>query len=72
MTSTTLFKYSSFGKNSPVKSLNKETVGELSKLFAKKSQDRNIVSFKLDRSGNKYTGLIKLFTDSLRENGLKI
>ena len=70
--STTLFSVSSFGKNSPVKSLNKFTVGELGKLFAKKSHDRNIVSFKLDRSGNKYTGLIKLFTDSPQGKWFKI
>lgn len=70
--SKTIFSVSSFGKNSPVKSLSKVTVGELGQLFAKKSHERNIVSFKLDRSGNKYTGLIKLFADSLRENGLKL
>ena len=33
VTSNTLFSVSSFGKNSPVKSLNKETVDELGQLL---------------------------------------
>ena len=72
LSSKTLFSVGSFGKNSPIKTLNKDTVVELGVLFVNKSREHKIDRLKLDRSGNKYTGLIKLFADSLRDNGLKL
>tara|TARA_B100000925_G_C22010548_1_gene476162 strand:+ start:7126 stop:7500 length:375 start_codon:yes stop_codon:yes gene_type:complete len=68
----TLFSVQSFGKKSEVKSLSKESVKALANTFASKSKDANLESFVFDRSGNRYTGLIKIFADSLRESGLRL
>ena len=68
----TLFSVQSFGKKSEVKSLSKESVKALASTFASKSKDAKLESFVFDRSGNRYTGLIKLFADSLRESGLRL
>ena len=68
----TLFSVQSFGKNSEVKVLSKESVKTLAGSFVVKSKEAKLESFVFDRSGNKYTGLIKIFADSLRESGLKL
>ena len=68
----TLFSVQSFGKNSEVKSLSKDSVKALAGSFAAKSKEAKVDSFVFDRSGNRYAGLIKIFAESLRESGLKL
>jgi large subunit ribosomal protein L18 len=68
----TLFSVQSFGKNSAVDKLGKDSVKALADEFVSKSKKANLSNFVFDRSGNKYTGLIKIFAESLRESGLKL
>ena len=68
----TLLSASSVEKD--LKSGNKITKTELSKLvalkLAKKAQEKNITKIYFDRGSYKYHGRIKIFAETLRENGM--
>jgi len=70
----TLLSVSSVEKN--IKSLNKLSKTELSKLvaekLAKKAQEKQISKIYLDRGIYKYHGRIKVFAETLRKNGMKL
>ena len=70
----TLLSVSSVEKN--IKSLNKVSKTELSKLvaekLAKKAQEKQISKIYLDRGIYKYHGRIKVFAETLRKNGMKL
>ena len=58
-----------------LKSSDKINKTELSKLvaqrLAKKAQEKNITKIYFDRGSYKYHGRIKVFADTLRENGME-
>ena len=70
----TLLSVSSVEKN--IKSLNKLSKTELSKLvaekLAKKAQKKQISKIYFDRGIYKYHGRIKVFAETLRKNGMKL
>jgi len=70
----TLLSVSSVEKN--IKSLNKLSKTELSKLvaekLAKKAQEKQIYKIYFDRGIYKYHGRIKVFAETLRKNGMKL
>ena len=70
----TLLSVSSLEKN--IKSLNKLSKTELSKLvaekLAKKAQEKKISKIYFDRGIYKYHGRIKVFAETLRKNGMKL
>jgi large subunit ribosomal protein L18 len=70
--SLTLFTVQSFGKKSSIDSLSAESAKSMAVQFAATAKDKNLLHYKFDRSGNKYSGLIKVFAESLRENGLRL
>ena len=69
----TLLSASSVEKD--LKSVDKANKIELSKLvakkLAKKAQEKNITKIYFDRGSYKYHGRIKIFAETLRENGMK-
>ena len=69
----TLLSASSLEKD--LKSVDKVSKIELSKLvakkLAKKAQEKNITKIYFDRGSYKYHGRIKIFAETLRENGMK-
>ena len=70
----TLLSVSSVEKD--IKSLNKLSKTELSKLvaekLAKKAQEKKISKIYFDRGIYKYHGRIKVFAETLRKNGMKL
>ena len=70
----TLLSVSSVEKN--IKSLNKLSKTELSKLvaekLAKKAQEKQITKIYFDRGIYKYHGRLKVFAEVLRKNGMKL
>ena len=70
----TLLSVSSVEKN--IKSLNKLSKTELSKLvaekLAKKAQEKQISKIYFDRGIYKYHGRVKVFAEVLRKNGMKL
>ena len=69
----TLLSASSTEKD--IKSMNKMSKIELSKIvaekLAKKAQEKKITKIYFDRGGYKYHGRIKIFADTLRKNGME-
>ena len=69
----TLLSASSVEKD--LKSVDKVNKIEISKLvakkLAKKAQEKNITKIYFDRGSYKYHGRIKIFAETLRENGMK-
>ena len=69
----TLLSASSVEKD--LKSANKVNKSELSKLvaqkLAKKAQEKKITKIFFDRGSYKYHGRIKVFAETLRENGME-
>ena len=69
----TLLSSSSIQKD--IKSSEKVNKTELSKLvaqkLAKKAQEKNITKIYFDRGSYKYHGRIKIFAETLRENGME-
>ena len=69
----TLLSASSIEKD--LKNSNKINKIELSKIvaqkLAKKAQEKNITKIYFDRGSYKYHGRIKIFAETLRENGMK-
>ena len=69
----TLLSASSVEKD--IRALNKKNKTELSKIvaekIAKKAQEKNITKIYFDRGSYKYHGRIKIFAETLRENGMK-
>jgi len=51
---------------------NKKGAEEAGKLFAQKLKEANISQIKFDRNGYKYHGVVAVFADTLRENGIKL
>ncbi len=70
----TILSVSSVEKD--IKSLNKLSKTELSKLvaekLAKKAQEKQISKIYFDRGIYKYHGRIKVFAETLRKNGMKL
>ena len=70
---TTLLSASSIEKD--IKGMNKVNKTELSKIvakkLAKKAQEKKITKIYFDRGIYKYHGRIKVFADTLRENGME-
>ena len=71
--SITLLSASSVEKD--IKSTNKTNKTELSKIvaekLAKKAQEKKITKIYFDRGSYKYHGRIKVFAETLRENGME-
>ena len=69
----TLVSASSIEKD--IKSGNKSNKSELSKIvaekLAKKAQEKKITKIYFDRGSYKYHGRIKVFAETLRENGME-
>ena len=69
----TLLSASSIEKD--IKSLQKVNKSELSKIvaekLAKKAQEKKITKIFFDRGLYKYHGRVKIFAETLRENGMK-
>ena len=69
----TLLSSSSIQKD--IKSSEKVNKTELSKLvaqkLAKKAQEKNITKIYFDRGSYKYHGRVKVFAETLRENGME-
>ena len=69
----TLLSSSSVEKD--IKSMNKVNKTELSKIvaekLAKKAQEKKITKIYFDRGVYKYHGRVKVFADTLRENGME-
>ncbi len=72
--SITIISASSIEKD--IKSGSKTNKTELSKIvaekLAKKAQDKKIKKIYLDRGAYKYHGRIKIFTETLRKNGMEL
>jgi large subunit ribosomal protein L18 len=51
---------------------NKEGAKRVGELFVEKLKEANITTVKLDRNGYKYHGVVAVFADTLRENGIKL
>ena len=49
-----------------------DTSNLLGEILAKRAIEKKITKVYLDRGANKYHGRIKIFTESLRKNGLKV
>ena len=71
--STTILSASS--KDKTIKTLNKKNKTELSKIvaeiLAKKAVEKKITKIYFDRGIYKYHGRIKIFAETLRENGME-
>ena len=71
--SVTLVSASSIEKD--IKSGSKKNKSELSKIvaekLAKKAQEKKITKIYFDRGVYKYHGRVKIFAETLRENGMK-
>ena len=69
----TLLSASSIEKD--IKSAQKVNKSELSKIvaekLAKKAQEKNITKIFFDRGSYKYHGRVKVFAETLRENGME-
>ncbi len=50
---------------------NKDVAKKLAELIAKKAVEKNVKKIVFDRRGRKYMGVVKIFADTLRENGLE-
>lgn len=70
--SKVLFSFQTFGKNSNGLKKNKEGAKALGELTGKKLADAGIKEAVFDRSGYKYTGLIALLAEGLRESGINL
>ena len=70
----TLLSVSSIEKD--IKAINKKNKTELSKIvaekLAKKAQAKKITKIYLDRGIYKYHGRVKVFTETLRKNGMEL
>jgi len=53
-------------------SANKEGAAKAATLFADKLKEAKIEQVKFDKNGYKYHGVVKVFADTLRENGIKL
>ena len=73
MNNVTLLSASSTEKD--IKSMNKMSKIELSKIvaekLAKKAQEKKITKIYFDRGIYKYHGRVKIFADTLRKNGME-
>ena len=56
-------------KKNKVKKIEKSSL--IGELLAKRAKEKNINEVYFDRGGYKYHGRIKVFADTLRQNGLK-
>ena len=66
---------SASSKDKAIKSLNKKNKTELSQVvaenLAKKAVEKNITKIYFDRGSYKYHGRVKVFAETLRENGME-
>ena len=53
-------------ENAVVSEANSEAMKKLAELFVEKSKEKKLNKYVFDRSGNKFTGNIKTFVDSVR------
>jgi len=70
-TGVTLFTCKSFGKNVEMSGCKKDKAKVLGVEVASKLKENNIDKAVFDRNGYKYTGVITILADSIRENGIK-
>ena len=68
----TLFSVQTFGKNSAAERANAEGAKTVGTAVAKGLADKNIKTAVFDRNGKKYTGIISVLADSIREAGIQI
>ena len=69
--SKTLVSISSLEKNFKSNKSKKELPNILGEELAKRAKEKKIINVYFDRGGYKYHGIIKLFAESLRKNGVK-
>ena len=51
---------------------NKDGAVKAAEIFAKKLQEAGIEKVKFDKNGYQYHGVVKVFADTLRDNGIKL
>ena len=56
---------------SQVKNANKDAAKVLGTAFAAKCKEKGISTVVFDRGGFKFHGIVKIFADTVRENGIK-
>jgi len=70
-TSKIIFSMQTYGKNAVAEKGNKDGAEKLGLAVAGKMKELNFSTTVFDRSGNKYTGVVAIFADSVRSNGIK-
>ena len=68
----TLFSVKTFGKTSQVKGNSRESASKLAVEIAAEMKKRNLERAVFDRNGKKYTGVISVLAQTLRDNGISI
>ena len=68
----TLLTVQTFGKNAVAKAANTEGAKAVGAQVAKLLTEKNIKNAVFDRNGKKYTGVISVLADSIREGGVQI
>lgn len=72
LTGKTIFSVQTFGKNAVGKNCNAESAKNVGAAISAKLKENNISDAVFDRNGKKYTGVIAVLADSIRENGIRI
>lgn len=67
----TLFTLKTFGKGVSFSGSKREMAKKLGAEMAEKLKGNNIETAVFDRNGYKYTGILSVLADSIRENGIK-
>ncbi|MBT3584274.1 MAG: 50S ribosomal protein L18 [Halobacteriovoraceae bacterium] len=72
VTHKTLFSVQTYGKEAAAKSNNKEGAKAVGTKLAEKLKAAKIETAVFDRSGYKYTGVIAVLCEAVREQGIKL
>lgn len=72
VTSRTLFSLQTFGKNKVADQKSKESAKLIGTKLAEALKQRKIESAVFDRNGKRYSGMLTILADSLRQNGIRI
>lgn len=67
----TLLTAQTFGKNATGTSANKASAVLIASSIAEKLSAKNITKIVFDRSGDRYTGVVKTLAETLREKGIQ-
>lgn len=70
--SVTLFSVQTYGQSKVAERVNADAAKKVGAAFAEQMKSKNLSKAVFDRSGKKYTGVIKTLADSIRENGIQI